>query len=79
MVIPARVLLNWDFEPRPVAQASKQYLKLMLRKPAIHVEAVNPHLFSLVEELAIVKVSIGFTQRCGMLLLQPTSTSFIDK
>ena len=31
-VIPARVALNWDFEPRAVSRGVKQYLKLMLKK-----------------------------------------------
>ena len=55
-VIPARVLLNWDLEPRPVSRASKQFLKLMEKKPIINVESINPHLFNFVEELAIIKV-----------------------
>ena len=28
-----RIIHNWDFEPRPVSQATKQYLYLMHRKP----------------------------------------------
>ena len=28
---PARIIHNWDFEPRPVSQATKQYLYLMHR------------------------------------------------
>lgn len=42
---------NWDFEPRPVSQATKQYLSLMSRKPVINVKQVNPKLFAVVQEL----------------------------
>jgi len=54
-IIPARVVLNWDFKPRPVSRASEQYLQLMRKKPIINVEAINPRLFGFVEELAFIK------------------------
>lgn len=54
-VIPARVILNWDFKPRPVSRATEQYLQLMKKKPIINVESNNPRLFGFVEELALVK------------------------
>jgi hypothetical protein len=56
-VIPARVALNWDFEPRAVSRGVKQYLKLMLKKSIINLEEINPRLFSFVEELAFIKVN----------------------
>lgn len=55
MVIPARVLHNWDFEPRKVCRASKQFLKLMLNKAVMRIQDVNPMLFNYVEELSEVK------------------------
>ena len=55
-VIPARVLHNWDLGLKPVSRASKQYLKLMRKKPIINVEAINPQLFSFIDELAMAKV-----------------------
>jgi len=55
MVIPARVLHNWDFEPRKVCRASKQFLQLMKRKAVINVDIINPMLFTFVEELRLVK------------------------
>ncbi|XP_022331608.1 differentially expressed in FDCP 8 homolog A-like [Crassostrea virginica] len=55
MVIPARVLHNWDFEPRKVSRASKQFLKLMKSKAVIRIQDVNPMLFNFVEELNDVK------------------------
>jgi len=54
-IIPARIVLNWDFIPRSVSRASEQYLELMKKKPIINIEAVNPRLFSFVEELALIK------------------------
>ena len=46
-----RVVRNWDFEPRPVSQATKQYLSLMSRKPVINIKQENPKLFAVVQEL----------------------------
>ncbi len=51
---PARIIHNWDFEPRPVSQATKQYLYLMHRKPVIDVAEANPKLFAIVQELVDV-------------------------
>ena len=57
-VIPARVVLNWDFEERVVCRASKQILKLMAKLPILKLEKLNPILFACVEELGTVKVRI---------------------
>ena len=38
---PARIIHNWDFSPRPVSQATKQYLFLMQRKPVIDISQAN--------------------------------------
>ena len=54
-VTPARILRNWQFEEFEVSQASKQYLTLMLRKPAINVQIVNPKLFAVVQEMDAVR------------------------
>ncbi|CAH1779563.1 unnamed protein product, partial [Owenia fusiformis] len=55
MIIPARVLHNWDFEPRKVCRASKQFLRLMLNKAVIRIQDINPMLFNFVDELNEVK------------------------
>ncbi|ELT95789.1 hypothetical protein CAPTEDRAFT_101688 [Capitella teleta] len=55
MVIPARVLHNWDFDPRKVSRSSKQFLKLMPLKAVLRIQDINPMLFSFVEELNEVK------------------------
>lgn len=54
-VIPARVIHNWDFEPRAVCQASLQLLRITAEKPLINLEQLNPILFSKVQELSLVK------------------------
>jgi len=54
-VIPARVLLNWDFELRRVCRASKQFLKLVRTRAVLRVQDINPSLFSFVEDLNLVK------------------------
>lgn len=54
-VIPARVLRNWDFGPRPVGQASLQQLRLTSTRPLINVEQLNAALFGHSQELALVR------------------------
>lgn len=46
-----RIIRNWDFEPRQVSQATKQYLALMSRKPVINIKQENSKLFAVVQEL----------------------------
>lgn len=55
VVLPARVLHNWDFEERGVSRQAKQFLALMKTKPVLNLELLNPHLFKFVEELSMVK------------------------
>ena len=53
-VVPARVVHNWDFDPRPVSQAALQYLDLMERRPVIDILRLNPGLAVVVQELSSV-------------------------
>lgn len=62
---PARIIHNWDFSPRPVSQATKQYLFLMQRKPVIDISQANHKLFAVVQEL--VEVS---TLRTKIMLMK---------
>ncbi|XP_055957619.1 differentially expressed in FDCP 8 homolog A [Patella vulgata] len=55
MVIPARVLHNWDFEPKKVSRASKQFLRLMYTRAVIRINDINPMLFNFVDELNEIK------------------------
>ena len=55
MIIPARVVQNWDFIPRKVCRLSKQYLRLMYNKPVICIESSNKFLLNFVEELSEMK------------------------
>lgn len=55
MVIPSRLLNNWDFEPKKICRASKQFLRLMLRKPVLCLQNINPMLFSYLSELNDVR------------------------
>ena len=54
-VTPARILLNWEFEEHPVSQATKQYLFLMWKKPALNVKKIVPALFGFVPELNLAQ------------------------
>ncbi|KAF4517776.1 hypothetical protein B566_EDAN002981 [Ephemera danica] len=54
-VIPARVVHNWDFEPKRISRAARQLLKLMMNKPVLLLKEINPQLFALVEELSLVQ------------------------
>ena len=55
-VTPARIVKNWQFEPREVCQASAQYLFLMRDKPIIRPKDHNPKLFAVEQELNHVQV-----------------------
>ncbi|XP_052802774.1 differentially expressed in FDCP 8 homolog A-like isoform X2 [Mya arenaria] len=72
MLMPARVLHNWDFEEWKVCRASKQFLKLMETRAVIRIQDINPMLFSFVEELNQVKklreellIMKKYILRCG--------------
>ncbi|XP_022669015.1 differentially expressed in FDCP 8 homolog [Varroa destructor] len=55
VVIPARVVHNWDFEPRKVCRGCVQFLRLMVKRSVLDIEKLNPYLFSHIEELSAVK------------------------
>ncbi|KAM9047082.1 differentially expressed in FDCP 8 homolog isoform 7-T9 [Megaptera novaeangliae] len=55
-VIPARVVHNWDFEPRKVSRGSMRYLALMVSRPVLRLREINPLLFNYVEELVEIRV-----------------------
>ncbi|XP_077864186.1 differentially expressed in FDCP 8 homolog, partial [Saccoglossus kowalevskii] len=54
-IIPARVVHNWDFEPKKVSRQSRQFLKLMMKKAVIRIHDINPMLFNYVEELGQIR------------------------
>uniref|UniRef100_A0A914ZA85 Phorbol-ester/DAG-type domain-containing protein n=1 Tax=Panagrolaimus superbus TaxID=310955 RepID=A0A914ZA85_9BILA len=49
MVIPARVIRNWDFEPRYVCRSSKKLLVVTDKKPIINLEKENPSLLQFID------------------------------
>ena len=51
MVIPARLVRNWDIEKRPVCRATKQLLTVIARRPLIDLPRENPLLFKFVHAL----------------------------
>ncbi|OAD60509.1 Differentially expressed in FDCP 8 like protein [Eufriesea mexicana] len=55
MVIPARVIRNWDMEPRLVSRAAAQLLTLLEERSVLLLEELNPKLFTLVPDLSVVK------------------------
>nr|XP_019835090.1 PREDICTED: differentially expressed in FDCP 8 homolog isoform X1 [Bos indicus] len=65
-VIPARVVHNWDFEPRKVSRGSMRYLALMMSRPVLRLREINPLLFNYVEELVEIR-----KLRQDILLMKP--------
>uniref|UniRef100_A0A8C7Z9R2 Differentially expressed in FDCP 8 homolog n=1 Tax=Oryzias sinensis TaxID=183150 RepID=A0A8C7Z9R2_9TELE len=55
-VIPARVIHNWEFEPRKVCRSSMRYLTLMIPRPVLKLKEINPLLFNFVEELVEIRL-----------------------
>ncbi|KAI6212227.1 Differentially expressed in FDCP 8-like protein [Aphelenchoides fujianensis] len=51
MVIPSRMVRNWDSVKRPVCRASKQLLVMLQNKPIINLSKANPMLFKYVNNL----------------------------
>ncbi|KAF7636076.1 hypothetical protein Mgra_00004524 [Meloidogyne graminicola] len=51
MVIPARLVRNWDANKRPVCRATKQLLTAISNKPLINLPNENPLLFKFVNNL----------------------------
>ncbi|KFD67622.1 hypothetical protein M514_11515 [Trichuris suis] len=66
MVIPARVLHNWDFNKYAVSRRSKQFLRLMQKRPVFRLESLNRSLFDHSEELRAVK-----KMRSQLMLMKP--------
>lgn len=56
MVIPARVIRNWDMEPRLVSRVAAQLLTLLEERSVLLLEELNPKLFTLIPDLSLVKV-----------------------
>ncbi|XP_070536130.1 differentially expressed in FDCP 8-like isoform X2 [Ptychodera flava] len=54
-IVPARVVHNWDFEPRKVSRISRQFLRLMAKRAVIKIQDINPMLFNYVEELSQIR------------------------
>lgn len=54
MVIPCRVVLNWDFSQYKVSRYWRSYLQLMHRKAVIDISKLNTSLYNHIEELAHV-------------------------
>lgn len=65
-IIPARVIHNWDFEPRKVSRCSMRYLALMVSRPVLKLREINPLLFNYVEELVEIR-----KLRHDILLMKP--------
>lgn len=51
-IIPARVMLNWDFEPQKVCRASYQLIRITKFRPLI---TLDENLYNYVDELATIK------------------------
>ncbi|KAJ1525302.1 hypothetical protein ONE63_010124 [Megalurothrips usitatus] len=54
-IIPARVVHNWDFVERKVCCDCFNFLRLMLDRPVINLDVLNPQLFQFVLDLVAIK------------------------
>uniref|UniRef100_A0A7E4V764 Phorbol-ester/DAG-type domain-containing protein n=1 Tax=Panagrellus redivivus TaxID=6233 RepID=A0A7E4V764_PANRE len=52
MIIPARVVRNWDFQPRVVCRSVKKLLITASKKPIIQLEKLNPALPSYIHSVS---------------------------
>ncbi|KAI6214603.1 hypothetical protein M3Y94_00287800 [Aphelenchoides besseyi] len=51
LILPSRMVRNWDAVKRPVCRASKQLICLIQNKPIINLKKSNPMLFKYVSSL----------------------------
>ncbi|XP_073785148.1 differentially expressed in FDCP 8 homolog isoform X1 [Danio rerio] len=65
-IVPARVIHNWEFEPRKVCRSSMRYLALMMPRPVLRLKEINPLLFNFVEDLVEIR-----KLRQDILLMKP--------
>eukprot|EP00038_Savillea_parva_P001999 m.109180 g.109180 ORF g.109180 m.109180 type:complete len:1486 (+) comp10688_c0_seq1:93-4550(+) len=83
---PARILLNWDFRPRPVSRRAKESLSVLRRRPVIDLNSVNPLLVGHVEEVleftrlrqALIKMNT-FLKLCRVASAQPNLANSLAK
>lgn len=52
MIIPARVLHNWDFKEYPVAKRTRHFLSQVEAEPLLDIKTSSPTLYKSVPELA---------------------------
>lgn len=45
-LIPARMILNWDYRPRPIAKPSRAFLRSVADRPLFRIDALNPQLYA---------------------------------
>lgn len=84
--IPARIILNWDFRPRPVSRRAKEALAILHRRPLIDLQRVNPRLSAHVEEVldftrlrqSLIKMNT-FLKMCRVASSLPNLTGAISK
>lgn len=85
MVIPARVIQNWDFSPRSVSQGSKETLSILHERPIIDLQACNPLLNNHVEEIKefsrlrhSMKLMTKFLFQCRFAAKEPKLLSRLE-
>ncbi|XP_078696019.1 pleckstrin homology domain-containing family M member 1-like isoform X2 [Branchiostoma floridae x Branchiostoma belcheri] len=54
-IIPARIILNWDFKKHKVAHSTKLFLLQVEEEPLINLEECNPDIYTYIKEMAEVK------------------------
>ena len=52
MIIPARILHNWDFTSRQVCRSSKKILVVAMKRPIIEIEKMSPMLVQYVDGIS---------------------------
>lgn len=54
-IIPARIILNWDFNEYEVCRSSFRYLSSAFKRTLVNIEKENDQLYSFVEELQQIR------------------------
>lgn len=61
-VVPARILLNWDFKRYSVSKRAAIFLSEIQHHPLLDLKTLNPYLYLTVPEVADLQVGSNFTK-----------------
>lgn len=78
-VIPARILLNWDFGLYPVCKQAHDFLEDLKDEPIFDVQEINPIVYREIDECKLVKSLRSQLFYIGMYLKTCKNTKALEE